>query len=72
MQKHNRSANKELFALEDKVLDLQIAANKQEGEAKVATLAQLEATKKVLELKRWSKEMAPLPPLTANSDIRTT
>lgn len=66
---HNRSARKQIVLLEDKVLDLTIQANHQDGEAKAATLEQLEAAKKTLDVVKWSYEMAPPSNVT---NIRTT
>lgn len=65
----NRAANREIAELADKVLDLHIKANHEDGEQKAATLEQLEATKKTLEAVRWSYEMAP-PSLNVN--VKTT
>jgi hypothetical protein len=69
MQIQSRSAKREIAELEDKALDLHIQANHEEGEQKTATLEQLEAVKKTLELTRWSYDAAP-PSLDTN--IKTT
>jgi hypothetical protein len=69
MQIQSRSARREITELEDKVLDLHIQANHEEGEQKAATLEQLEAATKTLELTRWSYDMAP-PEL--NTGVKTT
>jgi hypothetical protein len=65
----NRAANREIAELQDKVLDLHMQALHEDGEQKAATLEQLEAAKKTLEVTRWSYEMAPP---SFNVNVKTT
>lgn len=65
----SRAANREIHQLEDKVLDLHMKALHEEGDAKAATLEQLEAAKKTLEVTRWSYEM--VPPSINSEGIKT-
>lgn len=66
----NRAAKREIAELEDKWLSLHMKALNQEGDAKAATLEQVEAAKKTLDLTRWSYEM--VPPSLNSEGIKTT
>lgn len=66
----NRAAQREITQLEDEALALRVKANHEKGEQQAATLEQLSAVEKTIEITRWSYE--EVRPTATHAHVKTT